>query len=75
MATQYCEGGPKMLKGETPLGVAEAAKVLGVPVSWVYSRIERPSCDLPHYRMGRYLRFYASELQKFIDSQRGGPRP
>ena len=64
-----------MVKGESTVGVAEAAKVLGVPKSWVYARIEGPDCDLPHYRMGRYLRFYASELQALIDTQRGGPQP
>ena len=64
-----------MVKGESPLGVGEAAKVLGVPVSWVYARVERPDCDIPHYRMGRYLRFYASELQALIDTKRGGTRP
>ena len=64
-----------MVKGEMPLGVGGAAKVLGVPVSWVYSRVERPDCDIPHYRMGRYLRFYASELQALIDTNRGGPTP
>ena len=64
-----------MFKGEAPLGVSDAAKVLGVPVSWIYSHVEAPACDLPHYKMGRYLRFYASELQAFIDSKRGGTRP
>ena len=64
-----------MVKGESPLRVAEAAKVLGVPKSWLYGRVERPDCELPFFKMGRYLRFYASELQVFIDTQRGGPRP
>ena len=64
-----------MVKGEAPLGVAEAAKVLGVPKSWLYARVERPDCDLPYFKMGRYLLFYASELQAFIDTQRGGSRP
>ena len=64
-----------MIKGESPLGVLEAAKVLGVPKSWVYARVERPDCDLPYFKMGRYIRFYASELQAFIDTQRGGSRP
>ena len=64
-----------MVKGESPLGVGEAAKVLGVPVSWVYARVERPDCDIPYFKMGRYLKFYASELQALIDTNRGGPRP
>ena len=62
-------------QGEVPLGVAEAAKMLGVPKSWLYARVERPKCDLPYFRMGRYLLFYESELRLFIDAQRPGPAP
>ena len=64
-----------MVKGESPLGVGEAAKVLGVPKSWLYARVERPDCDVPYFKMGRYLRFYASELQALIDTKRRGPQP
>ena len=35
-----------MFKGEAPLGVSDAAKVLDVPVSWIYSHVEAPACDL-----------------------------
>ena len=52
-----------MIKGESPLGVVEAAKVLGVPKSWLYARVERPDCDLPYFKMGRYIRFYASSCR------------
>ena len=64
-----------MVKGESPLGVGEAAKVLGVRKSWLYARVERPDCDVPYFKMGRYLKFYASELQALIDTKRGGPQP
>ena len=64
-----------MVKGESPLGVGEAAKVLGVPKSWLYARVEKPDCDVPFFKMGRYLRFYASELQALIDTKRRGPQP
>ena len=39
------------------LDVAEAAAFLGVPRSWVYARVEAAECDVPHFRVGRYLRF------------------
>ena len=42
---------------EPLLDVTEASQVLGVPKSWVYARVESPECDLPHFRVGRYLKF------------------
>ena len=57
------------------LDVAAAAALLGVPRSWVYARVESPECDLPHFRVGRYLKFRASELNAYLEQNRGGPRP
>ena len=58
------------------LDVAQAAAFLGVPRSWIYARVEsREACDLPHYKVGRYLRFRASELNAYLERNRGGPRP
>ena len=60
---------------ETLLDVGEAAKFLRVPKSWIYARVEREDCDLPFYKVGRYLRFRPSELARYLEMQRGGPRP
>ena len=60
---------------EPLLDVTEASKVLGVPKSWVYARVEQPECDLPHFHVGRYLRFRASELNDYLERNRGGPQP
>ena len=60
---------------EPLLDVTEASKVLGVPKSWVYARVESPDCDVPHFRVGRYLKFRASELNAYLEQNRGGPRP
>ena len=57
------------------LNVTEAATVLGVPRSWVYARVESPDCDLPHFRVGRYLKFRESELNAYLEQNRGGPQP
>ena len=57
------------------LDIAQAAAFLGVPRSWIYSRVESSECDLPHFRVGRYLRFRASELEGYLEANRGGPTP
>ena len=57
------------------LDVAQASAFLGVPRSWVYSRVEAEDCDLPHFKVGRYLRFRASELEGYLEANRGGPTP
>ena len=57
------------------LDVAQAAAFLGVPRSWIYSRVEASECDLPHFRVGRYLKFRASELFAYLEKNRGGPNP
>lgn len=60
---------------EPLLDVAQAAAFLGVPRSWIYARVESPECDVPFFRVGRYLKFRASELRAYLESNRGGPRP
>ena len=51
------------------LDVTEADKVLGLPKSWIYARVESPECDLPHFRLGRYLKFRESELLSYIEKK------
>ena len=60
---------------EPLLDVTAASKVLGVPKSWVYARVESPECDLPHFKLGRYIKFRESELLSYIEKNRSGPRP
>ena len=60
---------------EPLLDVAAAAALLGVPRSWIYARIESPGCDVPYFRVGRYLKFRESELNAYLERNRGGPRP
>lgn len=57
------------------LDVAEAAAFLGVKASWIYARVELPESDLPHYKVGRYLRFRPSELFDYLERNRRGPTP
>jgi hypothetical protein len=51
---------------------------LKVPVSWVYEntrrRAGRRNADpLPCIRMGKYLRFYWPEVEKWLERRQGGP--
>ena len=52
--------------------IAQAAAFLGVPRSWIYSRVEASECDLPHFRVGRYLKFRATELNSYLEHNRRG---
>ena len=52
------------------LDVAAAAALLGVPRSWVYARVASPECDLPHFKLGRYIKFRESELLAYLETNR-----
>jgi excisionase family DNA binding protein len=49
----------------------ELAAWLGVPVTWVYAKAA--SSDLPHYKLGHYLRFDPREVNAYLGTQRRGP--
>jgi excisionase family DNA binding protein len=53
------------------LTVHEVARLLNVPTSWVYERTRRRSSDqLPHVKLGKYLRFEETTIAEFIQRQR-----
>ena len=53
------------------LTVQEIAKLLKVPVSWVYGHTRKRSIDrLPGYRLGKYWRFRADEVMAWVQRQR-----
>ncbi len=55
------------------LTVEEVAQLLRVPLSWVYERCREHSSDpLPHVKLGKYLRFYRSELLSYLEKLRRG---
>ena len=55
------------------LTVQETAKLLKVPVSWVYGHTRKRSIDpLPGYRLGKYWRFREDELLAWVSRQRTG---
>jgi excisionase family DNA binding protein len=49
------------------LTVHEVARLLRVPVSWVYVRVrERSTEPLPGYRVGKYWRFREQEIIAWV---------
>jgi excisionase family DNA binding protein len=57
------------------LTVEEAAALLRVPVSWIYSRTRSRSVDrLPGIRLGKYWRFRQADLEAWIERHRSGGR-
>ena len=53
------------------LTVAEAAALLKLPVSWVYERTRRKGTErIPHFRLGKYLRFSQQELLDWLQTLR-----
>ena len=53
------------------LTVHEVAELLQVPVSWVYERTRRHGPEqLPHFKIGKYLRFEERMMVEFIQRQR-----
>ena len=51
--------------------VAEIARVLHVPVSWVYDRTRRRGKErIPHIKLGKYLRFEISAVSDWLNGQR-----
>jgi excisionase family DNA binding protein len=52
--------------------VSEIAEFLQVANSWVYERTRRRGIErIPHFKLGKYLRFSKSEVWQWIERQRG----
>ncbi len=57
---------------EQLLTVREVADLFKVPPSWIYDRTRRRGPEkIPHYKVGKYLRFRIEEVHKFIEDHRG----
>ena len=49
------------------ISIREMAKKLDVPVSWLYSRTR--TNEIPHYKVGKYVRFDESEIWEWLKRQ------
>lgn len=65
------ESPPAAAEGEALIDAAEAARLLAVPKTWVLAQAR--AGRIPHVRLGRYVRFEASELRHWRASRRRGP--
>ncbi len=63
--------GEKKTDGTQLLSVQEVARLLQVPVSWVYEHT-RPRCvtPLPHIKIGKYLRFLPADIRNYLEDAR-----
>ena len=57
---------------EVLIGVQELSRRTGLPTSWIYAKAE--AAELPHLKIGRYVRFRPSEVTAWLEGQRRGPR-
>lgn len=49
----------------------ELAQLLSLPVTWVRQQTRaRASVPMPHYKLGRYVRFRESEVREWLKSQK-----
>jgi excisionase family DNA binding protein len=49
------------------LTVEEVASLLKVPKSWIYEHTRKRGAErLPHVKLGKYLRFFESEVRDFL---------
>ena len=56
---------------ERLIGVRELSAWLQVPESWVHEHT-RKTGGIPHYTLGRHIRFTPSEIEQWLDSHRTG---
>ena len=57
---------------EKLIGPREVAELYGIPISWVYSKAEEGI--LPHFKLGKYLKFKSSEIEIWLEAQRNKER-
>ena len=63
---------PKAAFDDDLLTVSDVARLLKVPISWVYERTRRRGLDrLPHFKLGKYLRFSERDIFTWLEKIRG----
>lgn len=55
--------------------VTEVAAKLHVRPSWIYAQVVSEDGDLPHVRVGRYVRFEPAAIAEYIARHRHGAQP
>ncbi len=63
-------GFPKLLT------VEQIAEMWQLPRSWIYERTRRRGLEqLPHFKLGKYLRFEETAVRQFLDQRQVGTKP
>ncbi len=58
---------------EPYVDIAQAAAFLRVPKSYLYARTaKKGKAQVPHHRIGKYVRFRLSELEAWVQAQGNG---
>ena len=58
------------------LNVEEVAELLAVPVGWVRDHASgKRSPVIPSFKVGKYRRFRADEIERWLDRQKGQSPP
>jgi excisionase family DNA binding protein len=53
--------------------VKEASALLNVPESWIYQHVRgRAEDKLPHFKLGKYLRFSVQALTRWLETRQIG---
>ncbi len=66
---------PPTISDGALLTVEDVARLLNVPVSWVYERTRKRTRDrIPGFRLGKYWRFYQKDVVDWIERQRVGAK-
>jgi excisionase family DNA binding protein len=52
------------------LDARAAAELLGVPATWLLAQARRDA--VPHVRLGKYVRFQAADLERWIETRKRG---
>lgn len=55
--------------GEHLIDVRQAAMMFNLPIYWLSQAKERQQRHIPHYRVGKLVRFKPNELQAWIEAQ------
>jgi excisionase family DNA binding protein len=49
--------------------VKELARILNLPVSWIYQRTMQGPTAIPHIKFGKHLRFNPEEVMNFFQDK------
>jgi excisionase family DNA binding protein len=57
---------------ERLLDARAAGDLLGVPATWLLAQARKNA--VPHVRLGKYVRFVADDLERWVETVKRGPR-